>query len=535
MRGLALALVLLAALVVPSAASATRTEFYGIVQTATLDNQDIQGMLSARVRTTRFILNWGWVQPTQSAFKWKSSDEFIGALAAHGIRAVPSVWGNPGWLAGSGSTPPLYGDKAENAWRALLRALVSRYGPGGAYWNGPYHQQFGTHAEALPVQSWEIWNEPNLKKFFAPYPSPGNYARLVQISAGAIRSKAPGAKIVLAGMPGFGDVTAWDFLKQFYAVPNIKNYFDAAALHPYASTISTMQTEIQNVRNVMKSHADGTTPLWITEIAWGSAPPDSFGINKGPAGQATFLKRAFKLVLAHRTKWNIQRLFWYHWRDPKTSRAACSFCGSAGLLKFDRTPKPAYSAFTSFTKDGVKPTATITGGPANGRVLNDPTPTFKFTSSEAGSTFVCSTGGALKTCASPYTVPHLADGLHVFYVRAIDAAGNDSPIAGRYFTIDTRAPATPKITATDPVSPADNNAPKIIGTAGPGTTVKLFKTAGCTGSPIVKGGAAQFKSPGIVVPVPNNSTTSFRAKATDAAGNTSSCSAAFTYVEDSTP
>jgi hypothetical protein len=531
----ALALVLLAALVVPSAASATRTEFYGIVQTATLDNQDIQGMLAARVRTTRFILNWGWVQPTQSAFKWKSSDEFIGALAAHGIRAVPSVWGNPGWLPGSGSTPPLGGATTENAWRTLLRALVSRYGPGGAYWKGPYHNRFGANAEALPVQSWEIWNEPNLKKFFAPYPSPGRYARLVQISAGAIRSKAPGAQIVLAGMPGFGDVTAWDYLKQFYAVPNIKNYFDAAALHPYASTISTMETEIQNVRNVMKSHADGTTPLWITEIAWGSAPPDSFGINKGPAGQATFLKRAFKLVLAHRTKWNIQRLFWYHWRDPKTSRAACSFCGSAGLLKFDRTKKPAYSAFTSFTMDTTKPQATITGGPANGRFLSDPTPTFKFTSSEAGSTFVCSTGGALKPCVSPYTLPHLADGLHVFYVRAIDAAGNDSPIAGRYFTIDTRAPATPKITATNPVSPANNNAPRIIGTAGPGTTVKLFKTTGCTGSPIVKGSAAQFKSPGIVVLVPNNSTTSFRAKATDAAGNTSNCSAAFTYVEDSTP
>ena len=121
-------------------------------------------------------------------------------------------------------------------------------------------------------------------------------------------------------MPGYGDVDAWDFLGSFYAVRNIKNYFDAVALHPYAPNLIAIQSEIQNVRNVMRGTRDGSTPLWITEIAWGSAPPDSFGINKGPAGQAQMLTRAYKLVLDHRTAWNIQRLFWYHWRDPQEHR-----------------------------------------------------------------------------------------------------------------------------------------------------------------------------------------------------------------------
>jgi hypothetical protein len=44
-----------------------------------------------------------------------------------------------------------------------------------------------------------------------------------------------------------------------------------------------------------------------------------------------------------------------------------------------------------------------------------------------------------------------------------------------------------------------------------------------------------FGTPGITVSVPDNTTTSFRATATDAAGNHSGCSAPFTYVEDSTP
>ncbi len=35
-------------------------------------------------------------------------------------------------------------------------------------------------------------------------------------------------------MPGYGDLTAWDFLNRLYSVAGIKNRFDAAALHPYA-------------------------------------------------------------------------------------------------------------------------------------------------------------------------------------------------------------------------------------------------------------------------------------------------------------
>ena len=50
----------------------------------------------------------------------------------------------------------------------------------------------------------------------------------------------------------------------------------------------------------MKKHGDAATPLWISEVAWGSAPPDSHGINKGPTGQAKMLKDAYNLFLSHR-------------------------------------------------------------------------------------------------------------------------------------------------------------------------------------------------------------------------------------------
>ncbi len=65
--------------------------------------------------------------------------------------------------------------------------------------------------------------------------------------------------------------------------------------------------------------------------------------------------------------------------------------------------------------------------------------------------------------------------------------------------------------------------------------VRLYKTAGCTGAAAAVGTAAKFASPGITASVPDNTTTAFRARATDAAGNVSPCWSSFSYVEDSTP
>jgi Glycosyl hydrolase catalytic core len=399
-------------------------------------------MAAARVRTDRFLLTWGSVQPNQGSFNWGPTDRRVGAPASRGIRTVPALWGNPDWVGGSPSTPPIYGSLATQAWRNFLKAAVARYGPGGSYWATGYRQQY-EGATPLPIRSWQIWNEPNLKGYFAPYPSPGKYARLVQISHDAIKSRDPKAQIVLAGLAGYGAVTAWDFLKNLYAVPGIKADFDVAALHPYAHDVDHVRLAIGRFRGVMTNHGDGTTPLWITELGWGSAPPDRFGINKGLAGQAQMLSGSFRLILSHRSAWNVQRIFWYRMRDnPADPSRSCSFCASAGLLYYNHSPKPAYNAFKGFAAETTPPQASITSGPSQGSVTRDSTPRFSFTSNEAGSTFACRVdAGLFKPCSSPYTTPLLSNGNHVFFVTAIDAPGNVSAAVSRSFTVDTGAPA----------------------------------------------------------------------------------------------
>src|SRR3954453_4962261 len=107
----------------------------------------------------------------------------------------------------------------------------------------------------------------------------------------------------------------------------------------------------------------------------------------------------------------------------------------------------------------VYPQTTITSGPAEGSYINDSTPTFKFTSSESGSTFQCRLSfHSFHSCSSPYT-PHIGDGfVGEFDVRAIDKQGVVDPSpATRSFAVDT-TPPNPTITP-GPSGPTTDNPP----------------------------------------------------------------------------
>ncbi|MBM4396336.1 MAG: fibronectin type III domain-containing protein, partial [Deltaproteobacteria bacterium] len=120
------------------------------------------------------------------------------------------------------------------------------------------------------------------------------------------------------------------------------------------------------------------------------------------------------------------------------------------------------------------------------------------------------------------------------YATATDAAGNASPCTTSpvAYLHDDVAPAVPTLTGTSPVSPSNSiTTPIVSGIADNGTTVNLYTTGDCTGLVVgtatVSGGA--FSIP---VTVSANTTTSFKATATDTAGNTSGCSPALVYVHD---
>ena len=81
----------------------------------------------------------------------------------------------------------------------------------------------------------------------------------------------------------------------------------------------------------------------------------------------------------------------------------------------------------SWRVDTTPPDTQIDEGPMEGSVSNQRSARFVF-SSEANTTYECRVDdAAFDECDSPVDLADLADGLHVFEVRAIDAAGNVDP------------------------------------------------------------------------------------------------------------
>ena len=127
---------------------------------------------------------------------------------------------------------------------------MARYGPGGTYWGAPYHQKYGASAPTLPVQSWQIWNEPNLKKFFSPGSTTQPVGPKVRRPAGDLPRRDQGqglhsARSCSPGCPAPDDSKAWDFLNALYDVAGVKNDFDVAALHPYGCDLDESRSELK--------------------------------------------------------------------------------------------------------------------------------------------------------------------------------------------------------------------------------------------------------------------------------------------------
>lgn len=128
------------------------------------------------------------------------------------------------------------------------------------------------------------------------------------------------------------------------------------------------------------------------------------------------------------------------------------------------------------------------------------------------------------------------DTITSLFARATDVAGNVAGCssASINYREDSTAPLAPVLTHTSPPSPANDNAPLIVGTAEVGAVVRLYASAQCSGDPVrtaVVDAQGRFDAS---VMVADDTQTSWTVTATDQAGNASVCSESLVYVEDST-
>jgi hypothetical protein len=181
--------------------------------------------------------------------------------------------------------------------------------------------------------------------FWRPWPQPRAYARLLRVSARAIRDADPRAQIALAGVaPVNSGIKTWVFLRRLFRVPAVRRDFDVAAIHPYSANLPELEYQLQKVRGAMAGAGLGSRPLLISEMGVASRGdfPSSFIL--GLDGQAEFLRTAYARLLEMRRRWRIAGIDWFALRDAAQPDPNCSFCQGAGLFDRSDRPKPAWWA-----------------------------------------------------------------------------------------------------------------------------------------------------------------------------------------------
>ena len=321
--------------------------FVGISPQNPLGHKDFELMREAGVNNMRLPMFWSGIEtksPLVARPDWSNFDKEVELAAEDDVRVMPFVWGSPEWAAAENLQLPVKTSWQRWAWQKFLREAARRYGPEGEFWEDH------TKLPYLPITHWEIWNEENIVTEARAPLDPVEYARLLRISGRTLHAADPESKVLIGGLFGRPlqvppNVASGDYLQRIYRSGHIKPYFDGVSLHPYVAEAKAMGPQLNNFRRIMRRNGDARTPIYITELGWGSqSGPTRW--QRGPQGQANQLSEAFEMLSENRIRWKVEGVWWFTWTDEG---GTCSFCGSAGLLTAHYEAKPAWYRFIEWT------------------------------------------------------------------------------------------------------------------------------------------------------------------------------------------
>ena len=293
-------------------------------------------MAAAGARIVRVPRYWRDVEPFAGAFDPARFDALVLAGARRGLVVVPVVQGTPAWASvrpDDVASPPR--DRA--AFGAFLARLVARYGPAGSLW--------AEHPEVArrPVRAWQIWNEPNLTRYWSTQPFAPGYVRLLRVARRSLRAADPGARAILAGLPN----ESWLALRSIYRAGG-RGHFDAIALHPYTGKPRNVVKLVELARREARRYRDARRPVWVTELSW----PSSNGVTKNTpgfetteSGQARRLASALDLLARARRRLRIEHVVWHTWLSEEPSENSFAYSGLRRVRGGQVVSVPALAAF----------------------------------------------------------------------------------------------------------------------------------------------------------------------------------------------
>jgi hypothetical protein len=284
-------------------------------------------------RWVRVTANWAELEPqrgVRSAWSLAQLDGAVKRNLGAGRRVVVSLYAAAQWASGSTYqyTPP----RDVNDYALFARFLAARY-------------------RGLGVAGYEIWNEPNISRFWGwRTPSAPAYVSLLRAAFGAVRAGDPAARVVFGGL-STGDAA---YVRAAYAA-GARDQFDVMGVHPY-----TCEADItapangrkgaflayREVRAVQGQWSD-YTPMWFTEFGW-STTTQYCGVSE--ATQAERLATAVRLMGQNAY---VQAAMWYTQRNLPWSGDADTREARYGVLTTTWRAKPAYATFRTLAAAGA--------------------------------------------------------------------------------------------------------------------------------------------------------------------------------------
>jgi hypothetical protein len=236
-------------------------------------------------------------------------DDFVGALAEHGLTWRPVFGAAPSWNRMPGrsdvtesesvedlpvavddtldeklgsalepvpvSPPPPVSDASfysppivpELATEVVMK-FFQRYGEGGTFWKNYAPDK------ARPVRFIEAWNEPNLApsdKYGLRYP-PERYAHFLAAVAAGAKSVDPEAQVIVGGLvPHLATTNEGMAVREFLnvvaaAVPGVSTLTGGVGVHIYASPAKSVLTKLGEVREQVDTTPFARSPLHLNEF-----------------------------------------------------------------------------------------------------------------------------------------------------------------------------------------------------------------------------------------------------------------------------
>ena len=305
-------------------------------------------MVRANSNIHRLLIYWTDVQPNNAyQWHWGKYDSVIDKAALRGMRLVLTPTGSPNWARKAArwtDTSDRYHAFAypDNlpAWGVFVSELAKRY---GAY-------------------AFEIWNEPNLRRFWEARPlwstrgpSPSGWTELYCRAATRIKAVNPGALVSTGGLAAETS-TGWNwaagrFLKRAFAVGLGACPLDLVAYHPYAikdycesdppmdASLPPFQ-ELRRVRGTMINNGYGSRGISMTEWGFPSVPFEKC-TNYSERRQADLIAREHAYL---RSLPYSRHSMYFNSNDQPSDFHPWS---SIGVLRSDWSRKPGFYTFAS--------------------------------------------------------------------------------------------------------------------------------------------------------------------------------------------